>query len=240
MNNNVSLRADKFNFDFGTKPTTDQLEEIKVEIHPDLMIGDFGIAYAKELMRRNPVKFEAWVISRESEELDHLSAVAKELTEYFTGLIQIRVDSVVSSVPKWREAKKLYIPTWIQFTLTQIGEVVDTVRGLRFTPAMSETYDINNLLVTSDKLRAFIVDGVSMHLDAFPRDREGDKDLMGMAIIDGYVRSMSELPHPIYSYVSAFLGAKLESEAAFKMLYRVRYDDVEFIRSMLMHEEALI
>lgn len=96
------------------------------------------------------------------------------------------------------------------------------------------------MLDTSSRLRAFEVDGVSMHKDAFPRDKEGDQDMMTMAVIGDYVKSMSETPHPIQSYVSAFIGAKLEEEAAFKVLYRVRYDDVKFIRAMLLHEESLI
>lgn len=218
----------EFNFNFGTKPTTSDLDEIKVKIDPTLMLGDFAVAYEKELYRRNPTRAE------------QINLTAEELETYFKGIIAIRVKSVNSKVPDWRQAKELYIPTWIQFVISQIGQVIDTNRGLIITPVYEDSYDISSMLDTSSRLRAFEVDGVSMHKDAFPRDKEGDQDMMTMAVIGDYVKSMSETPHPIQSYVSAFIGAKLEEEAAFKVLYRVRYDDVKFIRAMLLHEESLI
>lgn len=217
-----------FQLNYGTKPTTMSLETINVMVEPTTFVGDYAKAYCAELLRRNPDRFDA-------SELDE-----EELNAYFLGLIGIRLDQIQGNCKVWRQAKELYIPSWIQFILSGIGIVTDYNRGLALSPKFKSDYDIDRMLNTSNKLRVFSSDGVSMHKDAFPRDVEGDPDMMGMAIINGYVQSMTEIPHPIQSYVAAFLGLRLEEEATYKMLYRVRYDDVNFIKQMLMHEEAII
>ena len=218
----------QFKLDYGTKPTTATLETINVIVEPQIFVGDYAKAYCSELERRNPDRFDATDINQE------------ELNSYFLGLIGIRLDQIQGNCKVWRQAKELYIPSWIQFILSGIGIVTDYTRGLILNPKFSISYDIDVMLDTSNKLRVFSSDGVSMHKDAFPRDIEGDPDMMGMAIINGYVQSMSEIPHPIQSYVAAFLGLRLEEEANYKMMYRIRYDEVNFIKQMLMHEEAII
>lgn len=215
------------NFDFGTKSTSASFESISVEIDPKMMLNDYAKAYVQEFHRRNPVRAEAVGLTEE------------ELYDYFVGLIAIRIESINGGCKVWREAKQLLIPSWIEFTLSQIGEVVDVDRGLRFIPTLKHQIDINKLLAVSDKLRAFIADGVSLHKDAFPRGTEGDPETMSMAIIGQYVYSQTKDAHPIASYVASFLGFKLMEEATFKMLYRVRYDDISFIKSMLLREESV-
>jgi hypothetical protein len=215
------------NLDFGTKPTASALEVIDVAIDPKLMLDDFAHAYVMELTRRNPGRAGA------------VSITEDELQDYFESIIALRVQCVHGTCKVWREIKQLMIPTWIEFTISMIGEVVDTDRGLRFVPQYARDINIEALLSTSDKLRFFVADGVSMSKDAFPRGIEGDVEVMSMAIINDYVQSQSKDSHPIASYVAAFLGFKLQEETAFKMLYRVRYDDVKFIRAMLLREGAI-
>lgn len=212
---------------FDTKPTTVQTETVEVTIDLGLMVNDYAKAYAAELQRRNPVRFDATGITVE------------DLESYFKGLIAMRVASVRGKFPEWRDAKALYIPAWIEFTMTSIGEVYDTDRGLRIIPSCTEKYDLNAMMDISNKLRVFKADGVVLLRDAFPRTADGDSDTMSMAIINDYVCAMDKTAHPIASYVAAYLGFKIKEEAAFKMLYRVRYDDVEYIRTMLMSEEKL-
>lgn len=225
MNSEPSAKS--FNFDFGTKPASVELEVVEVAIDSQLMLSDYAKAYVSEFQRRNPVRAET------------VGLTDDELFYYFEGLIALRVQSVRGECKVWREAKQLLIPSWIEFTLSQIGEVVDVDRGLKLVPVFQKDVDISKMLATSDKLRAFLPDGISLHKDAFPRSREGDAETMAMAILGSYVQSQSKDSHPISSYVAAFLGFKLKEEAAFKMLYRVRYDDVQFIRAMLLREEAV-
>lgn len=210
------------NLDFGTKPTTASLELISVMIDPKLVLSDYAVAYLHELQRRNSTRLQDVELSEE------------DLNDYFLGLLKLRVDMVKGVCKVWREAKQLLIPSWIEFTLSQIGEVIDTDYGFHFIPEFEYDLDLQRMFDVSSKLRVFQTDGIVLHQDAFPRDTHGDKDTMSMVVIDNYVYAMNKDAHPICSYVSAFLGMKLKEETAFKLLYRVRYDDVNFIRTMLM------
>lgn len=223
MNENVN----KFgSLDFGTKPTTTTLESIFVEVDPTAMLRDFAAAYLDELMRRN---------------LDRATATGltvDDLDQYFTGLLRLRVMFVNGNSQYWRQAKALWIPSWIEAVISNLGEVIDVDRGLIFKPVMKGDVNIDDLLRVSDALRLFTADGLGLHKDAFPRRTEGDPDVMSMAIIDGFIRSMSAV-HPIASYMAAFAGLKLQQEESFKILYRVRYDDFNFVKAMLMREGSI-
>lgn len=212
--------------DFGTVPTTSELTEVKVKIEPETMVKPYATAYIAELQRRNPVKFSAIGLTEE------------ELYFYFTQLLIIRVRSVEDKLTCWRQAKKLMIPDWIQFTLTQIGVAIDRNRGFKFVPVIDGEVELDKALAISSKLESFEIDNVGMSQDAFPRETSGDLDTMSMAVIDGYVKGIN-VSHPISSYVSAFLGSKLMEEQAFSMLYRVRYDDIKFITQMLLHTKEV-
>lgn len=213
--------------DFGTKPTTSSLETIDVTIDPKLILADYAIAYVRELNRRNPIRAK------------EVGVTEQELQDYFEGIVAIRVQSVSGTCKVWREAKQLLIPSWIEFTISQIGEVIDTDRGLRFVPKFEHDVNIVSMLETSNKLRAFTSDGVSMSKDAFPRSISGDPETMSMTIIDSYVKAQSKDCHPVASYIAAFLGFKLQEEASFRVLYGVRYDDVNFIKAMLLREGSI-
>lgn len=224
MNNSREPFAE---LNFGTKPTTASFETISVKIVPEVMLSDYAQAYVNEFSRRNPVRAEAVGLTKE------------ELHDYFTGLLIIRIQYVNGACKVWREAKQLLIPTWIEFTLSQVGKVVDADRGLCFVPTIDGEVDISSMLTVSDKMRSFLPDGISLHKDAFPRSTEGDLETMSMAILGEYVYSQNKDAHPISSYVASFLGFKLQEEAAYKMLYRVRYDDVQFIKNVLLREETV-
>ena len=213
---------------FGTKPTSVRMEKVEVAVNLDEMVGDFGRAYAKELNRRNPVRYQTSGLSED------------ELSDYFKNLIAMRIASVNDKFPEWRVAKALLLTAWLEYTMTCVGEVIDSDRGLDIIPVCSEQYDMTKALETSAKLRVFKADGLVLLQDAFPRTKEGDVDTMSMAVIGDYVYSQNKEAHPIASYVAAYLGFKLKEEAAFKMLYRVRYDDIDYIHTMLLNEESVI
>lgn len=227
MINNSNQGSEFQNLNFGTTPTTSEFDEIHVQIDSNVMIGDYATAYYRELSRRNPARLEATGLTEE------------DLLEYFCGILAIRVQSLNGQCKVWRQAKQLNVPSWIQFVISQIGVIRDVDRGLVITPTFEFDVNIEKMLTISSELGIFTSDGVVMHRDAFPRGMEGDVDVMSMALINGYIKSMSKLAHPIASYVSAFIGAKVVEEATFKMLYRIRYDDVRFIRDMLLHEEKV-
>jgi hypothetical protein len=216
-----------YKLNYGTKPTTVAMTSIEVKIDSTVMVGDYADAYANELHRLNPVRAKELNLSKD------------DLLTYFSGLIAIRIQSINGTLRDWRTAKRLSIPAWIQHTLSQLGEVVDRDRGLRITPSYDEEYEMAFLLAVSEKLQAFESDGLSLHIDAFPRDNTGNEEVMGMVIVNDYVHSMKVDSHPASSYVAAFLGAKLVQEQQFSVLYRVRYDDVNFIATQLINDRSL-
>lgn len=217
------------NLNFGTIPTTVKLDEVSINLDSSIILKQFAVAYAKDLARRQPVRAK------------EVNLTAEELYEYFQGLLKIRVDSIHGTCSVWRQAKALYMPCWIEFVLTQIGIVVDRERGLKLDPKFEFTLDMEKMKETSERLSSFMTGegAVVLVKDAFPRKEEGDMETMSMAIIGDYVCSMAKTSHPIASYVAGFLGFTLEKETAFKMLYRVRYDDIEMLRELLIAEHSI-
>lgn len=222
-----NTQTNKFeNLDFGTVISTGKLERIEVQIDPEMVVKDYSDAFVKELRRRNPQRFQAEEIT------------ADDMYTYSCGLLKIRVESVENNCPNWRRAKGLYIPAWIQFAISRIGESSDRKRGLQFVPVFNYSYDLDWMLAFSDSLAAYADDGVALFQDAFPRDREGNLDTMSLAVINDYVKGQSQV-QPVNSYIAAFLGFTLAKDTAFDVLYRVRYDDIDFIHDQLIHTKEL-
>jgi len=216
------------NLDFGTKPSTASLEDVVITVDGG-MIADYSQAYIREAFRVNPLKAE------------QLQLTEEELSSYFKGLLSIRIQSLQPGGCKdWRVAKQLTIPSFYQFVLSTIGIVTDHIHGLRFIPEFNADYDIQAMLDTSNKVESLMLDGLTASKDAMPRGIEGDKDVMSFVILGSYVYGRCEDHSPIAAYVAAFLGFKLQEEATFKMLYRVRYEDISFIRDSLTHERSII
>ena len=227
------------NLNFGTKVSTVSQETVYVNVD-GRMIRDYAQAYIKESRRLNP------------EAIAEVNLTLDELTQYFKFLLKCRVQSLSpDGLSIWRRIKQCYIPSFFQFVLSQIGIYVDYSYGLKFIPVYDEEVpklksssdegsdEGIDYFATSDKIAFFTHYGLAATRDAMPRNVEGDPDTMGFIISGDYVYGRRIDQHPICSYVAAFLGFKLSEDSAFKMLYRVRYDDVEFIKESLIHEEAI-
>lgn len=218
----------EFTLDYGTRLSSEKDIDVKVKIDPSIMVKDFAQAYAKELIRLNPARAKSDPIT------------ATELYTYFQGILALRVQMVNNDCKDYRAAKRLAIPTWIQFTISKVGLVFDRLRGLCFKPEMKFDFKMDELLAISLRLQAYEVDGLGLHMDAFPRDWSGDLNVMSMAIIGDYVNSITDTPTPVHSYVAAFLGQKLVEEKTFSMLYRVRYDEYSYILQQLIHDKTVL
>lgn len=236
------MDLEKFkSLDYGTKPSTSKYEAVDVDIDPNLILKDWGNAYASDMRRRNPLKFENTELSLS----DGVIPLNGEIVfKYFANLLQIRVDYVNDNCKVWRQAKRLAMPAWIQFVISEVGLAYDRDRGLKFQPNMKLPDDlklsISDMLIISTALLTFSVDGKPFFTDAFPRKLEGDIEMMSQALIGSFVKGNDSRTAPVISYVTAFLGFTLRKEAEMRMLYRVTYDDVEFIRSMLITDEKVL
>lgn len=215
--------------DLGTpKPTAVPNETVEVEITTETLLADFAKAFVNEAYRVAPLRAE------------QVKLTAEELNDYCDFLLDERIKCVNHDCPEWRKLKVLYIPSFIQFCLTMIGEVKQRDRGLTFIPVKSEPSKLSfeEALAISEKIGSFEND-LQIVQDAMPRSDEGDTDVMTSALIAGYVRTIQPVSHVISTYVTAFLGLKLREEMSFKVLYRVQYDDLAFIASALNRDKHL-
>jgi hypothetical protein len=226
------LSADKVSFehlDLGSgKPTSVPFETVVVQITNQALFGNYAKAFVKEAFRLNPLRAEQIELS------------AQEVEDYCKYLLTQRIAAVEGNCPEWRKLKALYIPSWIQYNLSMIGIVVLRDRGLKLVPEMEEpsTMEYGEALKISEKI-GMLIDDLQIVTDAMPRGDEGDVDVMSTALIAGYVRALFPVEHVASTYVTAFLGMKLKEEVAMRTLYRIQYDDLEFIASALTTQRGL-
>ena len=119
-----------------------------------------------------------------------------------------------------------------------MGKLIIRDLGLTFVPKWDEslvTITDDEAKVISERIAMF-EDVLQIVKNAFPNDDIGDQDLMTTALIADYVRATKELAHPVTTYLTAFLGLKLREENAFKVLYRVQYDDLSYLAQALDSE----
>ena len=216
------------NLDLGTtKPTTVPMETINVIINGDL-VSDYGRAFVSEAKRVNPLKAE------------QVQLTAEEVDAYSRYLITKRIESIHGNCDDFRKLKTLYIPVWIQYNLAMIGRVVMRDRGLTINPIEEQpsSMTFEEAIKISEKIGAF-EDDLQVVQDAMPRSSDGDRDVMSTALIADYVRSLTPVTHVASTYITAFMGMRLKEESAMAVLYRVQYDDVQYIATALTSQRGL-
>ena len=202
-------------------------ETINVVIDPTLMVDDYAVAFVREAQRKAPLKFERQPITPD------------EISSYARFLLKQRVLSVRNDCSLYRQLKVLYIPSYLQYAISMIGEVNLRAKGIRLMPVYEEeVISIDQAKEISEKISAF-TEELQIVRDAMPRDAAGDVDTMSTALIAGYAMSIEKVEHEASAYVAAFLGFKLQEELAFKVLYRTQYDDIGYITSAVMSRREL-
>jgi hypothetical protein len=213
--------------DLGSGPPTSlPMEKVEVVISAENLLGDYARGFIKRCRERHPLRAESLGITEE------------EVMKYCEFLLQRRVAFVDGSITDSRKLKVLAIPAFIQYCLENVGLVRLIDKGLTLVPVFKgKVITLDEAIVISEKIASFETI-TAVVFDAMPRDQYGNQEVMSMALIAGYVRGMEKVS-PVHSYISAFLGLKLAKENVYSCLYRVVYDDVEFIRSALTRQEVL-
>lgn len=211
------------------KPTAVPTETINVSISATTLLNNYAQAFVSEARRKNPLTYNV------------VNLTVEEMIEYVKYLLMKRIECVENRCADFRMLKVLYIPSYIQYILSQIGEYLNRETGIKLVPKLDpkeakKIINYNEALAISDKIRAF-EDDLQMVKDAMPRSIDGNGDVMSCALIADYVRAQHKVEHVASTYVAAFAGFKLEEELAFKVLYRVQYDDIAFITSALLQEK---
>lgn len=211
-----------------TKPTSVPEETIHAIISASNLFAGYARAFINEAYRVNPLTAREMALKDE------------EIEKYIVYLLSKRIECVENRCKDFRRLKVLYIPAWIQFNLSMVGEVNIREKGLRIVPELEEEVELTfeQAVEISNRIGAF-EDDLQILKDAMPRSIEGDRDVMTTALIAGYMRSIDKVEHVVSTYVAGFLGLKIREEAAMSVLYRVQYDDIAFIASALTLEKGL-
>lgn len=209
------------------KPTSVPMEEVKVSIGVNDILKDFGKAFVAEAFRKNPLRAE------------QVGLTSDEVLKYVAFLLAERIKSVQGDCPEWRKLKALYVPAYVQYAMRMVGTLTIREYGLKIVPVFEgDVITLEEAYAISAKIGMF-EDDLQIVRDAFPREAEGNKDVMSTALVAGYVRALRPVEHVSATYVTAFLGIKLKQEVAFQALYRVQYDDVDFITMALTTQKDL-
>lgn len=211
-----------------TQPTAKSMDVVEVVVSSDGLLGDYARAFVREASRVNP------------DLAKQVKLTEDELVQYADYLLTMRIQSVNGTCNDFRRLKALYVPSFLQYVLSMIGIVIDRSYGLKLIPVMDKgsKMTLTQALCISEKIGSFEND-LQIVLDAMPRDVFGDKNVMSTALIAGYVMSYQKVDHPAATYVTAILKMKLRQETSFTALYRIRYDDVDFIAAALLTQKGL-
>lgn len=224
--NKVNAGFEFLNLNYGTVISTGSMTKVEAKVSLD-MVSDYAEEYVKRLKHANIQRFEATGLTKE------------KLEDYFKAIIYLRVLSINGELTEWRQCKQLYIPQWLQNVIALLGRVVETDLGISIEPVMDKLeYDFADLLETSSKLQFFIADGFHLYKDAFPRTDTGSKEMMSFTIKNGMVYATSAKPNPSYSYAAGFLGLEM-SGFKDKLAFPIPYDEVDFIKLNLLHDEVI-
>jgi hypothetical protein len=211
-----------------SKPTSVPTEQINVKVGCTPLMEDYARAFVSEAARKNPLTF------------NKVELTEQEMLDYVKFLLFKRIECVQNKCADFRLLKVLYIPGYVQYILSQIGECLNRNQGIKLVPVYGDdpkkVIKYADAVKISDKIRAF-EDDLQMVKDAMPRSIDGDLDVMSCALIADYIRAEHEVEHVRSTYVAAFAGFKLEEELAFKVLYRKQYDDIEFVTKALLQEK---
>lgn len=214
--------------DLGTgSPTSVPMEIVEVQISSSDLLSNFARAFVSEAERKAPLK------------ADRVKLSVEEVERYCGYLLFQRVASVKDECREWRKLKNLWIPSFVQYVMSQVGRVIVRQYGLTFMPTMERVeMSFEEALAISEKIAAFESELQMVH-DAMPRGPEGNLDVMSTALIAGYMRSTHVVEHVSATYAAAFLNLKLKQESAFAALYRVQYDDINYITSALVSSRVV-
>lgn len=217
-----------FNHQTTANPIPVENEKIMVTIEPAELLNDYANNFVAEGYRKNPLLAQV------------VNITAEEVAQYARYLLKARIQHVNGDFSSFRDQNLLFVPAWIEYTISNVGELTVRELGLTFIPNMEgDTISYDEAKLISDKIRKF--EGtLQVVTTAFPKDKSGDPDLMTTAVISNYVRSTKELQHPVTTYLTAFLGMKLREENAFKVLYRIQYDDINYLARALDSEGSVI
>lgn len=218
-----------------THTSTAKLQEIPVRM--DLLLFEqFAKGLEADLQRRNWKLFDNSNISVE-DLFKYLALPLVYRISDFEGVPKNETNSFkyYGDLPR-HQVNNLNYPFWIEHVVAQVGIAVDYDYGLKFVPQLLLTEEVNlhldrdKIIAIHHLLGAYEEYGLALVTNVLPKGTEGNIDVMAMTIIEDIVKSYKHL-HPAGSYVAAFLGNKIAQQKEWSSLFRVSYEEVEYIRT---------
>ena len=254
-NDYVSLKGgfDRFFADQGGVAHPITTEVIDVKVGADSMLRAYGQAVVDEAQRTNPTLFNVEPIT-----IDEIMEYAQFLLQARVDLVNVKpgvrvhqfkqlwipvfIQHVLSSIgivdyykiglkvrPIVEQTRVVNPQT--QETMQSDGDITSAVESSVPGSTDTKSYNLDAAEAFSCKLSKYR-DGLQMVQNAMPSDFKGDPDVMSCAVINDYVRSLKQDTHPAAAYVAAFAGFQLVEQTSLAALYRIQYDDMNFIKGM--------
>lgn len=155
-----------------------------------------------------------------------------EVVYYLKALLKERIRQVNGHKVNWNLYNDFLVPSFFAHSLDMIGVCSDDNRGITMIPVTSD-----DAIYNDDKLQEIAIkferlkDCIAVVRGPLSRSKCGDVELMSLACIDGTVKAMNSVSHPLKSYLGAFLNIKLVEQVSYSMLYRIQYDQCATIRN---------
>lgn len=200
-----------------------------------------GVTFSLDTVFEGYVQSMLWKL--DSDEIykgrlqEKVQLTEEEITYYFGYILQQRIRRCNHQKVNFSFLNDLWVPTFFATAIAMIGRHDETARGFTFVPKCDDEvkYDESRILEISQKF--FRLNPVLQLVHgAAPRDINGDPEVMTMACINDHVRGMTSADHPLMTYLSAFLNARIVEEVAFSGLYNVQYDSLARIRHVFETE----
>lgn len=197
------------------------MENIDLRVTAESTIKEFCHAFVEEGYRKANLL------------ANRINLQEDDLFEYFQFLLDIRVKIVNNQFRDRSLLNLLAMPCFIELVLTGIGKVIVRDKGYTLVPNYSvvKEFDKAKMIEISEKIKEF-GDYLSIVEGGMPRNEQGDRDIMSMALVDNYIRSIDRVDNPVAEYVVYFLQMKLEN-TVFDKLYRFEYDNTADIDSQI-------
>lgn len=196
-------------------------EKVVVEITNDNITRPYVRGFISEMYRMNAVHAKAVGLTED------------ELTDYINYIVSERCAFINGDYRARSRNKTMWIPDFVQYVIAMLGRVEKRELGLTLIPVyVGETISQSEAQAISDKI-ALLQDYMSVSRNSFPLDEAGDPEVMTTVLMSNTVVAMTPLSHPVHQLVTSFLGMRLKEEAAHGLLYRVQYDDLEYLASVL-------
>lgn len=161
----------------------------------------------------------------------HLSG--EDVRMYLGYILQQRVLRCNGGKVNFTLLNELWVPSFFITAMSLIGNYSDPQTGLTFRLKTSDSTEYSEEEIQKIAFKfAMLRDVIQSVRGAAPRSTDGDPEVMTTACIGNHVRSMAEVSHPLMTYFTAFLSAKVAEEVGMKGLYKLQYDNLDYLANV--------